>query len=105
MKKPFVILTSIFFLFLLGCSKDCDSLLPNCLREKINDKEIQPNGSIIRYNSSKGHVYEVYSGDFSNVFDENCSIVCSLGGFVGVIDCVNGTDTLVLTNPVVVWEE
>ena len=95
--------TSIIALVLFSCKKDCDSLLPNCLNDKIKDKEIH--GSITRYNSSKGHLYEVYLGDFSNVYNEDCDIVCSLGGFVGIIDCVNNGDTLVLTNPVVVWEE
>lgn len=103
MKYLSIILAFVTLLF--GCSKDCDFLLPSCLRQKIKDKEIQTGGSIKRYDSPVGHVYEVYQGDFANVYDKNCNVVCTLGGFVGVTDCVNGTDTLLLTNPVVVWEE
>jgi hypothetical protein len=101
MKK--LALTPIIVLLLLGCKKECDSLLPNCLHEKIKDGEIH--GSITRYNSSKGHLYEVILGDFSDLLDDNCNVVCMLGGFVGVTDCVNNGDTLELTSPVVVWEE
>lgn len=93
---------TFFTILLFGCQKDCESLLPNCLKEKIKAKEIH--GAITRYNSSIGHVYEVFPGDFSDVYDENCDIVCSLGGFVGVVDCVIDGDTLVLTNPVVIRE-
>lgn len=100
------VLTLAFLLFILvGCAKDCDNLLPPCLRKKIERNEIQTNSAITRYDTKKGHVYEIILGDFSDVYDENCNVICSLGGFVGVIDCVNGTDTLELTNPVVVWEK
>jgi hypothetical protein len=104
MKYPILTLALLVFIF-VGCAKDCDSLLPTCLRKKMERNEIQTNGPITRYDTKKGHVFEIILGDFSNVYDENCNVVCTLGGFVGVTDCVNGADTLELTNPVVVWEE
>lgn len=101
MKK--LVLTSAIAVLILGCRKDCHTSLPDCLNDKIKNNEIH--GNITRYDSSKGHVYEVYGGDFSTIYDKNCEVVCTLGGFVGVIDCVNNGDTLVLSKPVVVWEE
>lgn len=92
-------------LFFVGCGKDNDSLLPKCLSEKINDKDSQLHGAITRYSTQKGYVYENYSGSGADVYDGKCNIICFLGGVAGNTICVDGSDTLVFSNPVVVWEE
>ncbi len=79
--------------------------MPNCLSEKIKHKHIQPSGAVTRYTTQKGFVFEIYVGDGADVYDEECNIICFLGGFVGNTTCVDGTDTLAFSNPVVVWEE
>ena len=103
MKKLVLLIVSIGIF--VGCNKDCYSLLPKCLNEKIDKQELNPSGAITRYTTQKGFVYEVFLGDFADIFDEKCKVVCTLGGFAGNTICFDGTDTLTLSNPVVVWEE
>ncbi len=101
MKKIVFLLFNLSFFF--GCSKDGYSKLPKCLLEKINANEIHPSSTITRYTTQSGFVFENYNGDGADVYNEECTIICFLGGFVGNTVCAVDGDTLVLTDPVIVW--
>ncbi len=98
MKKIFLITIVLSFAFIANsCSDDNDkSSYPNCLNtiiEDIMEGEVQnPKSTIDKYVYQGETVYVInkYYPDYpTEIFDKNCEMICSMGGFGSLNNCDN----------------
>jgi len=110
-----VILFSIIFLS-ASCEKNHLSQEDesDCIKVKIELFKASKNPcatgkSITRYQFQGNNVYVFYPGNcgadmMSEVFDEECDLICGLGGIAGNTECNNEEFSKNATNPLVIWE-
>ena len=73
--------------------KLCDDM-PACLKEALKDAPRCKDASVDAYlfQGQKVYVYKpgscIYDGT-EDVYDEDCQLICRLGGLIGNIDCEN----------------
>lgn len=104
----------LFTLLSMSCQHiETQSDVPNCIKEKIQifadgDPLCDKGASVTRYNFQGQYVYVFDPGNciadgMAEVYDEQCKLICGLGGIAGFTTC-NGEDfSQNATNPVVVW--
>ncbi len=96
MKK---LLWGISLIGLVLCSPSCHPIkrceeLPSCLKKALKDAARCKDASVNTYlfQGQKVYVYMpgscIYDGT-EDVYDENCRLICRLGGLFGNIDCEN----------------
>ena len=95
-----------------ACKKD-DSLTksPECIQTKLKEK--LANGcsavTLTRYRFQKKTVYSFEEAGscadfFQEVYDENCSLICNLGGIAGIKEC-NGENFSNATQKEILFEK
>lgn len=111
------ILPLVFLTFLLfGCrqAEEIDSEHEDCMKAKISAFKHSPEActsgaSIYTYRFQGKIVYVFNPGNctadfFSNVYDKNCNLVCSLGGIAGNITCNGKNFADEATDETLVWK-
>lgn len=111
------ILLAIFTLSIacLSCRKDdddaCPDALPICLLDEFENFKVDGGcgSSISMFSSKLGHVYvfrrQICPDAFDDVYDKNCNLICQLGGFVGISNCVVDKDTIKFSDEIILWEK
>lgn len=108
MKK--IIFTLILVSFLNSCTKNTDeSKNPECVQSYIDywtqTGSSVPEAIVKKYELNGETLYVMgsnYADDKDKVYNENCELVCEMGGLTGVNTCVNWEDAVFIE---VVWEE
>ncbi len=114
MMKTFalLILTSLLF----GCDfvEDVDAEHGDCIKARISafkhsTEACTDGASIYSYQFQGGRVYVFNPGNcvadfFSDVYDEDCNLVCSLGGIAGNIMCNEENFSDKATDETLVWK-
>ncbi len=93
----------------LGCPNKDKS---DCIQDKIAtfENDNWANGKITRYTFQGADVYFLNDGSFIadglfEVVDEDCNIICSLGGLAGITECNGEIFDDVAVEEEVIWEE
>ena len=114
MKTSTLLLTFV----LLSASCEKNNLNPegdsDCIQAKIeaykaSNIPCESGKSIYRYEFQGKHVYVFNPGDcgadmMSDVYDENCNLICGLGGIAGNTLCNNEEFSLNAKNEFLIWE-
>ena len=116
MKKTIIILFATCSYF--ACKKEDDLGLPKntpvCIKDTVEvfkDTEAICEGyHVSKFDTQIGNVYAFTDGNCvsdggSRIFDEQCNLICFLGGIGGISNCIVGVDTLNLTNEVIIWSK
>jgi len=110
----FLLITGIVF-FATCCQKtELNEDTPDCIRQKINEYKhsttsCESGKSVYRYHFQGTVVYVFNPGDcgadmMSTVYDQECNVLCGLGGITGNIMC-NGEDFgKNATHETLIWE-
>jgi hypothetical protein len=111
--KYFII---VFFLFsLCACEKpDLNAEVPGCIKKKIiafsTSKQTCVSGAqVLRYDFQNSQVYVFDPGncfpDMScDVYDQDCNIICALGGFAGIDTCNGENFEEHASNKILIWK-
>jgi hypothetical protein len=117
MKNHILILFLTTIVFSVTCCQKTELKedTPECISQKINEYKhstasCETGKSVYRYNFQGTFVYVFNPGDcgadmMSTVYDQECNVLCGLGGIAGNIMC-NGDDFgKNATNETLIWED
>jgi hypothetical protein len=114
MKACIFLLT--FFLLAVSCEKnslnpeiESDCMLAKIEAYKANDLPCESGKSVYRYEFQGNYVYVFNPGNcgadmMSEVYDEDCNLICGLGGIAGNTECNNEEFSTNAANEVLIWE-
>ena len=99
---------------ILGCEKLGLKIdVPNCIENKIKEFKDSPlacdsRAKVLRYYFLDSQVYVFEPGDCgadlpTDVYDSNCNIICTLGGYAGNTICQGVNFEENATNKILVW--
>ena len=114
MKLQTLLFASIF----LSASCEKNNLNPegdsDCIKAKVEAFKASSNPcesgkSIYRYQFQGSHVYVFNPGNcgadmMSDVYDEECNVICGLGGIAGNTSCNNEEFSSNATDELLIWE-
>ncbi len=88
----YLLIIGLFFTF--SCSSD-DLDIPLCIDEILEEFKkdaCRESGDLTLWNFNGQEVYCFQKGNCiadgtADIYDENCNLLCSLGGFAGVTEC------------------
>ena len=114
MKASYALLLGILFLT-ISCQKtELKEPVPQCVEQLIddfknNDTFCETGKSVYRYYFQDMTVYVFNPGDcgadmMSEVYDENCNKLCSLGGIAGNFMCEDGNFWENATGETLIWQ-
>ena len=99
MKTIYLLIISAVFLIANCQSPELADPTPKCIEQLINnfssdDTFCETGKSVYRYNFNQEIVYVFNPGTcgadmMSDVYDENCNEICSLGGIAGNLTCLD----------------
>ena len=109
------LLLFMLVLVLMSCQKvDLREETTNCIERKIiefkSDKSSCETGKQVhRYEFQGQHVYVFSPGNcgadmMANVYDEDCDLVCRLGGIAGNTNCNGEEFSTNATDETLIWE-
>jgi hypothetical protein len=113
--KPLNIIIATLILAFSNCqTSDVEIETPECMDQLIQEFENDVNfcetgKSVYRYVFQNQFVYVFNPGDcgadmMSNVYDEECNLICSLGGIAGIILCNDENFSQGATDETLIWE-
>lgn len=113
--KTFNIVIAIIVLAFSNCQKtDVKIETPECMEQLIQDFETNDNfcetgKSVYRYTFQDQYVYVFNPGDcgadmMSDVYDEECNLICNLGGIAGNITCNDENFSEGATEGNLIWD-
>lgn len=113
--RTFNIIIAILIFAFANCQKNEVSIeTPECIEQLILEFETDVNfcetgKSVYRYTFQDQFVYVFNPGDcgadmMSNVYDEECNLICSLGGIAGNIQCNDENFSGGATEGNLIWE-
>ena len=111
----FNIIIAVLLFSIISCQKvELKEETPDCIQQKIIEFENNVNfcetgKSVYRYKFQDQFVYVFNPGDcgadmMSNVYDEDCLLICSLGGIAGIILCNDENFSEKATDETLIWE-
>lgn len=111
MKNGFLLIALLLFLVAPSCKKE--EALPACIEEKITALLMEdcPSVSRVERYTFKGEIVYLFSpkacgNDFqSDIYNESCELICSLGGIAGIEDCDGKNFQRNARNRKLMWEE
>jgi hypothetical protein len=115
MKTLKVIPPVLLLLSLFGCEKlDLKVDVPNCIEGKIrefkkSDLSCNSGAEVLRYDFQGSYVYVFQPGNCGadmpvKIYNSNCDLLCTLGGFEGRTYCNGESFDSSATNEVLVWQ-
>ena len=105
----------LFLIITWGCDKlDLKEDVPGCIEDKIKEFKDDPltcnsGASVYRFNFQGKIVYVFGPGNctpdnVAPVYDEECKLLCGLGGFIGNLECNGERFDVNATNKTLIWE-
>ncbi len=88
----------LFFIFSSSCNKP--EGVPKCIEDNISEYKANGCLKIVPEYRFQGELVYVFESSYelcqiadmtADVYNENCELICSLGGIAGFVDC-NGDD-------------
>jgi hypothetical protein len=113
--KAYIFLLT-FVLLAVSCEKnnlnpegESDCMLAKIEAYKASDLPCESGKSIYRYEFQGSYVYVFNPGNcgadmMSDVYDEDCNLICGLGGIAGNTMCNNEEFSTNATNELLIWE-
>lgn len=114
--RTFRLIGLFCFIGILGCENlDLKEDVPECVEKKIkefkdSDLTCDSGANVIRYDFQGMQVYLFDPGNCgadmqAPIYDEQCNIICGLGGFAGNVMCNGVNFGENATNPTLIWED
>jgi len=95
-----------------SCEKKENSEIPICIQQMISDYQNRstksPSGKFMEYDYRGKNVYlfePPCCDQISKVYDNNCNLICSAGGFTGKVDSICQDFYKNRTNEKLIWED
>ena len=113
--KIFTIIITTLLVSIISCQKvELKEDTPECIQQKIiefknNVNFCETGKSVYRYKFQDQFVYVFNPGNcgadmMSNVYDEDCNLMCNLGGIAGIVLCNDENFSEKAIDETLIWE-